>query len=113
MIAIAGIGLMSCAIWLYVRLRPPGSGGADRRYPALLECSECGYAGERNIFVEESFPLLCPECSQRGCHAKWRCLNCDREFLPPVGQLNIRCPHCRSPKVGASPLTNANAAPAR
>ncbi|MCK4343024.1 MAG: hypothetical protein KAY37_15020 [Phycisphaerae bacterium] len=103
LIAMAGIGLIGGAVWLYTTLRPSAEIDWSELRPVAVECVKCGH--REVMFVkagEPSFPLKCPVCQERACHKLWECRDCGYQFLNIGQDVVLECPKCHSRRVGTA-----------
>jgi hypothetical protein len=51
---------------------------------------------------EQTFPMFCPQCGQKGCRQLWKCRSCGQEFPAEPGAEPLRCIACGKASVGSA-----------
>jgi predicted Zn-ribbon and HTH transcriptional regulator len=102
LLGVFGVLLIAGAFVLYVQLRPHGEATDVERYPVRVRCASCGYSATVHVPFAQTFPMECPACREMACQVLWRCRDCGAEFvLEQTGPL-VRCPACRSERIGSA-----------
>lgn len=104
-IAVFGLALIGCAVWLYKTTSPRDPATAHGTPAVAVECvnEDCQYRGMITFATaDERFPVRCPKCGQRSCYKLWRCRNpdCNHLFLHRGAPADLCCPACGSRAVG-------------
>jgi hypothetical protein len=104
--AAVGLALIGGAAWLLAEFWPVGGGRPTGKHPLVVECIKCHHREVIQV-APGSVPqaVMCPVCHERSCHPVWECRDCGLQFLPTGAEIAagaLRCPRCRSERVGAA-----------
>lgn len=97
-----GVLLIAGAFALYRQLRPHGQADGAERYPVRVRCVSCGHTVTLQLRPAQTFPMKCPKCGETTCQELWKCLDCGAEFVPEQTGTRLRCPECKSERVGSA-----------
>jgi len=103
-VACVGVSLIGGAWRLYRALLPSETPVVrGDRHPVKVRCAACGHEAVMLTAADQTFPVVCSNCKQRGAYELWRCRSsqCGKEFVPRKGEDPVRCPHCNGTNVGA------------
>lgn len=101
-IGLVGALCITAAVSLYFLLRPTTKLNAATTYPVCRRCVSCGYEDTTRVPFDQTYPMQCPQCGKMTLQQLWRCLQCNKTFVPDQRGGPMICPFCGSEHVGSA-----------